>query len=1111
MLSALLSFPSIPFLSSPLLFRTLFFSIHSFSILHAFRSSFFLVSEAQTLDLRLGFLLLISSLLFLSFFSLFCTMYQFQTVRSMGDNGAAAPAAAVMSAQDEADKEKRRRRSRNRGSKKNAPLEGGVGTSNATDSICGPPPEFSENGNGVLGAFPIYTTPPKASNITFNSLPQMELAEGIDDSAEIKGESSQISQSCPLPSSAPTQSREFNAGLKEGKKCFDPHWPEQAVNDAIKKGSAFKAKFRVNAHNLAEAYCTVDGISIDIMINGIMAQNRAIEGDTVAITLDPVSCWNKMRGQNVNCNQTLENGPFTPENKTHGLNKNGSFSISPLNPNTNNGHASKPLENPCETQTIENGEFTRALERIKAVINSNPNKRPTGRVISIIKKSPRRNAVVGFFSTKPLLQPSNNSNNNHYNNNNNHGSMERKNTISLPALHLVPNDPRLPKMAISIKNLPESTKERIRKGDINLEKELIAAKIDEWKEQSLFPKARVINILGKGGDIEAQIAAILFEHSIRISNFSPESLVSVPDPLWKVPESEIRSRRDLRKILTFTIDPSTAVDLDDALSVEILPSGTFRVGVHIADVAHFVQPGTDLDAEARLRSTSVYIIQNKVSMLPKELSQGCVSLTPGLDRLALSVIWDIDFNGNILDRWIGKSVIFSSCQLSYDLVQEMINTGFNSNPSSISRIPKLYSKFKWEDAVNSVRVIYELSKRLKETRFRDGALRLDNLKLSFLFDEEGTPYDTYKDVERKEAYSLIEEFMLLANISVAEVISSAYPDCALLRRHPEPNLRRLKEFEGFCAKYGFDLDASSSGQLHLSLSKIREKLQDDPLLFDILVYYACKPMLPASYFCTGDLKEKKDEWGHYALSAPFYTHFTSPIRRYADVIVHRTLYAVFDADEALKKDVLGKCFTGIRFDEKVAESKEGKEALREGKEKFRVLEREILGEVAEYCNERKLAARHAEEAGQKLYLWALLKKKEFMVSEARVMGLGPKFMTVYVQKLAGERRIYYDEVEGLVVDWLENTGTLLLDLRRKISFNKKGGSFFKHKPLEEFALIQNPAEQTEGEEDNADLAPSVFPMVLRNLSSVPVALHAIGGDDGPIDVAVRVFACSYFH
>lgn len=985
-----------------------------------------------------------------------------------------------------------------------------------------------------------------ALDIAFNSLPTIHIGCAVP----LRGETGRaISRSCLMPNiSSPLEGPTSNGSSPPTnlakRKVFAPHWPEHAIEEAIEKGNAFRATFRVNVHNRQEAYCTIEGVSVDVLINGLDAQNRAIEGDVVAIMLDPVAYWTKLKGSNVPNNAVVaDNSNMSPEAKEARKNcaSQEHLDTNELPPVGREYHENGStyesvqvyLQNRSDTtyinsdkrkhMAVENSntgyfskpdETSRSLSRINAMINSCPSKRPTGKVVAILRKSPRRGAVIGFLASKEEQGMQNDGQ-----------FLKRDNQIALSDMQLLPKDPKFPKMVVSLSGLPAFAKEKVIKGDMSLERELIAAQIEEWSDECHFPKARVINFLGRGVEIEPQIAAILFENSLYDSEFSLESLDCLPATPWKIPKVEFETRKDLRSICTFTIDPATAIDLDDALSVEIVSDDIFRIGVHIADVSYFIHPDTALDAEAQIRSTSVYMLQHKLSMLPPELSEGLCSLLPGVDRLTFSIIWDISPSGNIVGRWIGRSIIRSCCKLSYDDVQGIIDKSFvldQGNPCG-STSSKLHGQFEWKDVINSLRTLYEISMRLRENRFKDGALWLDSSKIGFLFDECGAPCDSFLH-ERKESCFLVEELMLLANRSVAEVISLSFPDCALLRRHPEPNLRKLREFEAFWAKHGFQLDTSSSGQLQLSLSQIREKLKDDPMLFDILVSYASRPMQMAMYFCTGELRDRANDWGHYALSVPFYTHFTSPIRRYPDIIVHRTLAAAVDAEDAyLRKkqllpcvnkeeesgtEVTSRCFTGLHFNRNAAESDEGKEALMAAALKFKIPGCEVLSEVAAYCNERKLASRHAEEAGEKLYLWTLLKKKEMLVSEARVLGLGPKFVSVYIHKFGIERRIYYDEVESLAVEWLETTSTLVLDLL-KVKRPRKLYNWRKFRPVEDAALVVYPSEDNEAAE-RKEPSPAMFPLVLRLLSTVPVALHAIGGDDGPLDIGARLYTCSYF-
>lgn len=1008
---------------------------------------------------------------------------------------------------------------------------------------------------------------PTAGPSPCRSMPPMRADSRVD--AVALTEAAGTSRSCPLlPTPSRVEARGPVVGTGTGaprRLFFPPYWPEQVVEDALKRGNVFAGKFRVNAHNRNEAYCTIEGIPVDVLITG-PAQNRAIEGDVVAITLDPVVYWTRMKGQNIACNPAIggvsvarevseTNGNHSLKkgqadascrfekcsngqpvlDRMHNHHKNSGFSQAVI---CENGHATVPenYEDLDEAKT----EFARALQRICSVIYNHPSRRPTGKVVSVIKKSPRRSTVVGFLA--PFSDFPDGEQRNQMNVQGSKRMNHIASSIFTGLVQILPTDPKFPQMIVSTSTLSDGIKQRLKEGDITIWKELVAAQIDEWNEESPYPWACVVQFLGKGGQVETHMDAILFENAISDAEFSPESMACLPDTCWKIPQEELAARKDLRNVLTLTIDPPTASDLDDAISIETLSGGIVRIGVHIADVSYFVHPETALDAEAQIRSTSVYTLRRKVSMLPSRLSEELVSLNPGVDRLAFSVIWDIDPHGSIVNRWIGRTIIFSCCKLSYDLVQDLISSDASQFRSAAASL-QVHGMFKHEDVIKSLRCLYEISKNLKDIRFKGGALSLDTSKPTILFDEDGAPCDSYR-YKRNDACFIVEELMLLANMSAAEVISNAFPDCALLRRHPEPNPRKLKEFEAFCAKNGFQLDSSSSGQLHLSICRIREELQDDPVMFDILMFYASKQMQSAEYFCTGDLISKKDDWAHYALSIPLYTHFTSPLRRYPDIIVHRTLNAVIEAEQMYLKqrkistgrngvkatscEVVSRCFTGLQFSKDAAESKEGREALSAAAKKFKVPNSEDLGEAAEHCNERKWASRRAEEAGQKLYMWALLKRNETLVSNARVLGLGPRFMSVYVPKLSMERRIYYDEVEGLSTEWLEATGTLVLDACRNKP-QKRGGQFRCSRAIEEVAVVVNPSELILPEDKDesgatevvdsvllsdeavkVEVAPAVLPMVISYLSDIPVVLHAIGGEDCPVDIGVRLYMSSYF-
>ncbi|XWS15101.1 hypothetical protein CRYUN_Cryun35bG0065200 [Craigia yunnanensis] len=945
-------------------------------------------------------------------------------------------------------------------------------------------------------------TPDRASDVAFSSMPSMHISEqaglGCDDTAVYVGGRT-FSKSCPEPIAYAGSSKMCMDGFlpfhqDEGfarKKLFAPYWPIEAVNEALEKGEAFKALFRVNAHNRLEAYCTIDGVPTDVLINGVSSQNRAVEGDIVVIKVDPLGLWTKMKGYkgkgkvDADCEYADCRGGVLLEKGFYDdtVTKTAAYNYA-------NGHHQSSSDSSHMGLFPGQSEGLNSVEKLAAMTSQFPLKRPTGRVVALVEKSLRRNAIVGFLNVKQWFS---------------YRELYRKDAKKNSAIFdreyvtLTPTDPRFPKMVVFVRDLPDCIKKRLEDGDVTIEMELLAVQIEDWSAESPFPRAHVSHSFGRGGELEPQMNAILYQNAIHCADFPPQVLSCLPNIHWDIPPEEFQTRKDLRDLCIFTIDPSTASDLDDALSVEKLSKDSFRVGVHIADVSYFVLPNTSLDREAQIRSTSVYMLQRKIQMLPSLLSVQLGSLNPGVDRLAFSMFWELNSMGDVLDRWIGRTMI------------------------------------------RSVKCLHEVSKTLKEKRFNDGALQLESSKVVYLVDEYGVPYDS-RPSERIDSNFLVEEFMLLANMTAAEVISRAFPDSALLRRHPEPNLRKLKEFEAFCCKHGLALDTSSSGQFRKSLEKIREKHKDDSVLFDILIWYASKPMQLATYFCSGELKDNLNDWGHYGLALPLYTHFTSPLRRYADIVVHRTLTAVIEAEELylkhrglLKsnngKEVSRRCFTGIYFDKEVAGSPQGKKALSSAALKHGIPSSELLANVAAYCNERKIASSHAEDACEKLYMWVLLKKKEILMSDARVLGLGPRFMSVYIQKLAIERRIYYDEVEGLNVEWLESTSTVVLNLSGHKRLFKNGG-LGNCMALGNVAWAVNPYDlsvETGCIDDcdatcmtNSDVAfpdlepiskswidPGTFPLTVHLLSTIPVALYAIGGDDGSLEIGVRIYMSSY--
>ena len=669
------------------------------------------------------------------------------------------------------------------------------------------------------------------------------------------------------------------------------------------------------------------------------------------------------------------------------------------------GFPEKENKSTTRSSGFLSGKVATSIANLSSLIASFPGKRPAGRVVSVLKYSPRREAVVGFLERTG--------------NRSGGGSGQAFNLEDSPKkrkhlgqILLVPVDNRCPKMVVLHSGLPDDLRQRLKDGDPTVSSELLAARVDGWRANSYYPVAIIQQSLGQGGNLEAQQKAILHEHAVNAADFSSASLACLPKVPWKIPIPEMKRRTDLRHLRIFSIDSPTARDLDDALSIEALPGGAVRIGVHIADVSYFVRPDTALDKEAKTRSTSVYLIQQVLPMLPRLLCEEICSLNPGADRLAFSVMWEISPAGDVTSQWIGRTIIHSCAKLTYDHAQDMIDgkytpylKEFENLKGSELELPDIYGIHTWTDVVSDICALHEVATRRRSARFDGGALKLDNSKLLFSLDEDGVPCDSMF-YETKDSNSLVEEFMLLANITVAHVISSAFPDRALLRRHPEPNLRKLKEFEDFCSKTGLDLDASSAGSLHMSLEKIQACVEHDPVLFKIIAMYANKPMQLAKYFCTGELQNKKEEWAHYALATPLYTHFTSPIRRYPDIIVHRVLAAALEVEEAvvnregfipsskgnkaLSTGVLERCmlvercFSSILAKKATGDLPVTQQALALAALKHKIPESLDLALLAAHCNDRDLASRNVKEASDKLYIWTMLKNNQVLFASVSV-------------------------------------------------------------------------------------------------------------------------------
>jgi len=405
----------------------------------------------------------------------------------------------------------------------------------------------------------------------------------------------------------------------------------------------------------------------------------------------------------------------------------------------------------------------------------------------------------------------------------------------------------------------------------NLDDKRIVVVLDSWDRFSHLPKGHWTQILGQVGERAVESAVILHEHGVITREFSKAVLRCLPPADWVPQPEDMANREDFRGVCVCSVDPPGCKDIDDAVSCEVLPNGNFRVGVHIADVTHFVHPGTAVDKEAAERCTTVYLVEKRTDMLPGLLTTDVCSLVGGVERLTFSVLWEMTPAAEIVKTRFCKAIIKSDAALSYAEAQGRID-----NVSDTSKITV------------SLRNLNRLAKLIRAERTERGALELASQEVRFELDSETQDPTDVGEYQLRETNKMIEEFMLLANQSVATKILETFPMFGVLRRHPPPKDEALKTLKKLLAKHGLDnFEFGSNKELGQSLN--RAVKPGDPYFNQLVRIMATRCMNQAVYFCTGEVQPAL--YGHYGLAMERYTHFTSPIRRYADVLAHRLLAA----------------------------------------------------------------------------------------------------------------------------------------------------------------------------------------------------------------------------
>ncbi|KAK6463991.1 exoribonuclease required for 3 end formation of 5.8S rRNA [Scheffersomyces coipomensis] len=610
---------------------------------------------------------------------------------------------------------------------------------------------------------------------------------------------------------------------KENETTFPEFYSEARILAGIRNGTLYQGILNISPYNILEGSVKVAAFKKPLLIVGSKNLNRGFSSDSVIVELLPKDKWREPSST------IIEETTLGANDNAEDADENGDDDISGTN-----GVVS------------DKERLLLAQEAIRATTAASEEKRlqPAAKIVGITRRSWRY--YVGQIAPTSVVGEDS-------------GNSSR-------SCFVVLMDKTLPKIRIRTRKAKEYLGQRI------------VVSVDAWPSNSRYPNGHFVRSLGEIESAEAETEALLLEHDVEYRPFAKNVLDCLPaeGDNWVVPDlintddAQLKKRVDLRDKLVCSIDPPNCVDIDDALHAKRLPNGNYEVGVHIADVTHFVKPNTALDQEGASRGTSVYLVDKRIDMLPMLLGTNLCSLKPYVDRFAFSVIWELDEDANIVNVKFMKSVIKSREAFSYERAQLRID-----------------DKSQTDELTDSMRVLLKLSKKLKQQRLDAGALNLASPEVKVHMDSETSDPNEVEIKKLLETNSLVEEFMLLANISVARKIYDAYPQTAMLRRHASPpatNFELLNDILN-ARRPGMAISLESSKALADSLDRCEDP--NDPYFNTLLRIMSTRCMMAAEYFPSGSYGYP--EFRHYGLAVDIYTHFTSPIRRYCDVVAHRQL------------------------------------------------------------------------------------------------------------------------------------------------------------------------------------------------------------------------------
>ncbi|KAF2761875.1 ribonuclease R [Pseudovirgaria hyperparasitica] len=614
--------------------------------------------------------------------------------------------------------------------------------------------------------------------------------------------------------SSSQEQREIKTGPRE--LFYPEYYTMSKMNTGVKAGTLHQGIFNVSQYNYLEGSIHVPAFEKSLLILGRENSNRAVSGDVVCVEILPKDQW-KAPSTTIVEEETVNKNDNADEESSEGV--------------------------------ISERERRALQDEVKKVHGTSAEGRPqpTARVVGVIKRNWRQ--YVGHVDKDSVKAGS-------------------KQSRQQQSVFLIPMDKRIPKIRMRTRQAGELLGKRV------------LVTIDSWDRDSRYPVGHFVRSLGELETKGAETEALLLEYDVQYRPFPKTVLDCLPAEGhdWRVPASTDdpgwQGRRDLRDLIVCSIDPPGCVDIDDALHARKLPNGNFEVGVHIADVSHFVKPNNAMDKEASMRGTTVYLVDKRIDMLPMLLGTDLCSLKPYVERYAFSVLWEITPEADIVKADFTKSVIRSREAFAYEQAQLRIDDASQN-----------------DELTQGMRTLLVLSKKLKAKRMAAGALNLASPEVRVQTESETSDPVDVKTKQLVDTNSLVEEFMLLANTSVAGKIYAAFPQTALLRRHGAPPKNNFAELANqLKVKKGLELRVDSSKALADSLDTCVDPQQ--PFFNTLVRILATRCMMSAEYFCSGT--QAYPEFRHYGLASEIYTHFTSPIRRYADLEAHRQLAAAID-------------------------------------------------------------------------------------------------------------------------------------------------------------------------------------------------------------------------